>query len=122
LLVRRFGREMCDSGYRRHRMASALTMLRSDDSSADRERGTLVNLRQLELHDAHFETMRIGGQASYGLIDFATRPWGQILLDLASNSQKAQFGWTDFPQPAIAPALELSLYNSAIDGAVDRCA
>lgn len=32
LLVRRFDREKCDQGYRRHRMISALTLLRSEES------------------------------------------------------------------------------------------
>ncbi len=36
LLVRRFDRERIDAGWRRHRMASALTLLRSGDGVADR--------------------------------------------------------------------------------------
>jgi serine/threonine-protein kinase HipA len=36
LLVRRFDRDRSGEGYRRHRMASALTLLRSGDSPADR--------------------------------------------------------------------------------------
>ena len=37
LLVRRFDRDRSDNGYRRHRMVSALTLLRSDESSTARE-------------------------------------------------------------------------------------
>jgi len=33
-----------------------------------------VYLRQLELHDAHFQTVRVGGQTSHGLIDLARAP------------------------------------------------
>ena len=36
LLVRRFDRERLDTGYRRHRMVSALTLLRTGDSPVDR--------------------------------------------------------------------------------------
>lgn len=36
LLVRRFDRDKNEAGYRRHRMVSALTLLRSGDSPADR--------------------------------------------------------------------------------------
>ena len=36
LLVRRFDRERTDTGYRRHRMVSALTLLRAGDSPVDR--------------------------------------------------------------------------------------
>ena len=36
LLVRRFDRERTEKGYQRHRMVSALTMLRSDDSPTSR--------------------------------------------------------------------------------------
>ena len=34
LMVRRFDRDHCDAGYRRHRMVSALTLLRSEESPA----------------------------------------------------------------------------------------
>lgn len=37
LLVRRFDRDKADDGYRRHRMVSALTLLRSDDAPTARE-------------------------------------------------------------------------------------
>lgn len=37
LLVRRFDRDKADNGYRRHRMVSALTLLRSDDDPASKE-------------------------------------------------------------------------------------
>ena len=37
LLVRRFDRDRTDAGYRRHRMASALTLLRTGDSFRDRD-------------------------------------------------------------------------------------
>ena len=37
LLVRRFDRDRTDAGYRRHRMASAMTLLRSGDSFHDRD-------------------------------------------------------------------------------------
>ncbi|MDY6990795.1 MAG: type II toxin-antitoxin system HipA family toxin [Thermodesulfobacteriota bacterium] len=37
LLVRRFDRDRVEDGYRRHRMVSALTMLRSDDNPAARQ-------------------------------------------------------------------------------------
>ena len=36
LLVRRFDRDRTDAGYRRHRMVSALTLLRASDSAAER--------------------------------------------------------------------------------------
>ena len=36
LLVRRFDRERLDTGYRRHRMVSALTLLQAGDSPVDR--------------------------------------------------------------------------------------
>ena len=38
LLVRRFDREWTGNGYHRHRLASALTLLRADDTAADRGR------------------------------------------------------------------------------------
>lgn len=44
LLVRRFDRDKSDNGYRRHRMASALTLLKSDDSSTSRERWSYLLL------------------------------------------------------------------------------
>jgi serine/threonine-protein kinase HipA len=37
LLVRRFDRDRAESGYRRHRMVSALTLLRADESPTSRE-------------------------------------------------------------------------------------
>ena len=37
LLVRRFDRQREDAGYRRHRMVSALTLLRAGDSAAERD-------------------------------------------------------------------------------------
>jgi len=37
LLVRRFDRDWTETGYRRHRMVSALTLLQADDSSAERQ-------------------------------------------------------------------------------------
>ncbi|MGE0189112.1 MAG: type II toxin-antitoxin system HipA family toxin [Steroidobacteraceae bacterium] len=37
LLVRRFDRDKADNGYRRHRMVSALTLLRSDDDPSSKE-------------------------------------------------------------------------------------
>jgi serine/threonine-protein kinase HipA len=37
LLVRRFDRDTADNGYRRHRMVSALTLLRSDDDPSSKE-------------------------------------------------------------------------------------
>lgn len=36
LLVRRFDRDICDQGYQRHRMVSALTLLQSEDSASAR--------------------------------------------------------------------------------------
>ena len=44
LLVRRFDREWAGDGYRRHRMVSALTVLRSDDASTARERWSYLLL------------------------------------------------------------------------------
>ncbi|EAQ76427.1 MULTISPECIES: type II toxin-antitoxin system HipA family toxin [unclassified Synechococcus] len=38
LLVKRFDREWSGDGYRRHRMVSALTLLRAEDSATDREK------------------------------------------------------------------------------------
>ena len=37
LLVRRFDRDWAETGYRRHRMGSALTLLRADDSPGERQ-------------------------------------------------------------------------------------
>lgn len=44
LLVRRFDREWTGDGYLRHRMASALTLLRADDSPTDRRRWSYLAL------------------------------------------------------------------------------
>ena len=44
LLVRRFDREWTGDGYERHRMASALTLLRADDSPTDRRRWSYLSL------------------------------------------------------------------------------
>ena len=44
LLVRRFDREWTGDGYVRHRMASALTLLRADDSPTDRRRWSYLSL------------------------------------------------------------------------------
>ena len=44
LLVRRFDREWTGDGYLRHRMASALTLLRADDSPRDRRRWSYLSL------------------------------------------------------------------------------
>ena len=44
LLVRRFDREWTGDGYLRHRMASALTLLRADDSPTDRRRWSYLSL------------------------------------------------------------------------------
>jgi serine/threonine-protein kinase HipA len=44
LLVRRFDRERTGDGYRRHRMVSALTLLRSDDNATDRGRWSYLLL------------------------------------------------------------------------------
>ena len=44
LLVRRFDRERTGDGYLRHRMASALTLLRADDSPTDRRRWSYLSL------------------------------------------------------------------------------
>jgi len=44
LLVRRFDRDWTGDGYLRHRMASALTLLRADDSPTDRRRWSYLSL------------------------------------------------------------------------------
>ena len=44
LLVRRFDRDKTDAGYRRHRMVSALTLLRSEDNQAARESWSYLSL------------------------------------------------------------------------------
>jgi serine/threonine-protein kinase HipA len=44
LLVRRFDREWGGGGFHRHRMASALTLLRADDSATDRARWSYLLL------------------------------------------------------------------------------
>ena len=44
LLVRRFDREWTGTGYHRHRMASALTLLRADDTPTDRGRWSCLAL------------------------------------------------------------------------------
>lgn len=44
LLVRRFDRDKVKEGYRRHRMISALTLLRSDESSTVRENWSYLSL------------------------------------------------------------------------------
>ena len=44
LLVRRFDREWTGTGYHRHRMASALTLLRADDTPTDRGRWSYLAL------------------------------------------------------------------------------
>ncbi len=46
LLIRRFDREKTDSGYRRARMLSALTLLRAEDSYTDREKWSYVLLAE----------------------------------------------------------------------------
>lgn len=46
LLVRRFDREKTDTGYRRARMLSALTLLRAEDSYTDREKWSYVLLAE----------------------------------------------------------------------------
>jgi serine/threonine-protein kinase HipA len=56
LLVRRFDREHAGDGYLRHRMVSALTILQSDDSAADRARWSYLlladELRRASSHPA----------------------------------------------------------------------
>ena len=44
LLVRRFDRDRDDNGYRRHRMVSALTLLRSDEDPTSRENWSYLSL------------------------------------------------------------------------------
>lgn len=44
LLVRRFDREKVDGGYHRHRMASAITMLRAGDPATDNEKWSYLLL------------------------------------------------------------------------------
>ena len=44
LLMRRFDREGTGTGYHRHRMASALTLLRADDTPTDRGRWSCLAL------------------------------------------------------------------------------
>lgn len=44
LLVRRFDRDRAESGYRRHRMVSALTLLQTGDSPQDRNRWSYLTL------------------------------------------------------------------------------
>lgn len=44
LMVRRFDRDKTDAGYRRHRMVSALTLLRSGDSPSDRQNWSYLQL------------------------------------------------------------------------------
>ncbi|MDR3490428.1 MAG: HipA domain-containing protein [Gammaproteobacteria bacterium] len=44
LLVRRFDRDKSDAGYRRYRMVSALTLLKSDDSPTARENWSYLSL------------------------------------------------------------------------------
>lgn len=46
LMVRRFDRERTDDGYRRARMVSALTLLRTEDSHRDRDRWSYVLLAE----------------------------------------------------------------------------
>ena len=46
LLVKRFDREKVDTGYRRARMLSALTLLRADDSHQDRDKWSYVLLAE----------------------------------------------------------------------------
>jgi serine/threonine-protein kinase HipA len=44
LLVRRFDRDKSENGYRRHRMVSALTLLKSDDNPVSRENWSYLSL------------------------------------------------------------------------------
>ena len=44
LLVRRFDRDKTDQGYRRHRMVSALTLLKSDENAVSRENWSYLAL------------------------------------------------------------------------------
>jgi serine/threonine-protein kinase HipA len=44
LLVKRFDRQKTDAGYRRARMVSALTLLRTDDSSQSRDKWSYIRL------------------------------------------------------------------------------
>ena len=44
LLVRRFDRDWTDTGYRRHRMVSSLTLLRADDSQTERSNWSYILL------------------------------------------------------------------------------
>jgi serine/threonine-protein kinase HipA len=46
LLVRRFDRDKAETGYLRHRMVSALTLLRADESLADRAKWSYVALAE----------------------------------------------------------------------------
>jgi serine/threonine-protein kinase HipA len=46
LLVRRFDRDKVENGYLRHRMVSALTLLRADESLADRAKWSYVELAE----------------------------------------------------------------------------
>lgn len=90
LLVRRFDREPTEQGYRRARMLSALTLLRSGDSHQDRERWSYVllaeELRRISSRpreDAHELFKRMTFNALISNTDDHPRNHAVIALDRA---------------------------------------
>ena len=96
LLVRRFDRERTDTGYRRHRMVSALTLLRAGDSPVDR-----ANWSYLLLAD---EVRRASADPRTDLRELFGRPVASSSAFMTSSTAREQ------PPTATATA-EVSLQN-----------
>jgi serine/threonine-protein kinase HipA len=107
LLIKRFDREHAPSGYRRARMLSALTLLRTEDSYQDRDRWSYVTLAE-ELRrisaqpriDAHQLFRRMAFNALISNLDDHPRNHAVIAIDQE---------WRLSPAYDLTPTIAVSL-------------
>jgi hypothetical protein len=64
--------------------------------------------------------MDIRGELSDSIIETSATHRGQILVEFAGQSKKAQFGWADNALYGVPDTALLRANNASIDGLVDR--
>ena len=107
LLVKRFDRELTDGGYRRARMLSALTILRSEDTHRDRSKWSYVLLAE--------ELRRISSQSKIDAPELFRRMCFNELIsntdDHPRNHAVIAMGenWKLSPAYDLTPSMPISL-------------
>lgn len=100
LLVRRFDRDKAEHGYRRHRMVSALTLLRSDDDPTAREAWSYLLLAD--------EIRRVSANPSSDLHELFKRMCFNALISNADDHPRNHAVLAKDRQWRLSPAYDLT--------------